>query len=76
MQLQTPTPIPCLSQGLEGHEPTVVTLPWVMDWSCTVLGMRSSWPGCEDLRLTLDLKRVFTMVDFPSPLCPEGTPQL
>lgn len=62
------------SPWLVGHVPVVVTLPWVTDCSCTVLGMRSSWLGCEALRLTLDLKRVFTIVDFPSPLCPVGTP--
>lgn len=63
-------PIPSLSHGFVD---TLVTLPWVTDCSCTVFGMRSSWPGCEALRLTLDLKRVFTMVDFPSPLCPVRT---
>lgn len=74
LRLQTPAPVPWFPQGLVGHDPMEVTLPRVMDWSCTVLGIRSSWPGWEDLRLTLDLKRVFTIVDFPSPLCPEGTP--
>lgn len=36
-----------------------------------VLGILSSGLGSTDLRLTLDLNRVFIRVDFPRPLCPE-----
>lgn len=45
--------------------------PWLMDLISMVLGILSSGPGCTDLRLTLDLNRVFIRVDFPRPLCPD-----
>lgn len=45
--------------------------PWLMDLISMVLGILSSGLGCTDLRLTLDLNRVFMRVDFPRPLCPK-----
>ncbi len=42
-----------------------------MDLISMVLGILSSGSGCTDLRLTLDLNRVFMRVDFPRPLCPD-----
>lgn len=42
-----------------------------MDLISMVLGILSSGSGCTDLRLTLDLNRVFMRVDLPRPLCPD-----
>lgn len=47
-------------------------LPCPIALISTVLGIFSSRFQPEDLRLTWDLKRVFTSVDFPSPLWPEN----
>lgn len=44
--------------------------PWLMDLISMVLGILSSELDGTDLRLTLDLNRVFIRVDFPRPLCP------
>ena len=45
--------------------------PWVTDFSCSVWGMGIPRPGSVHFH-TLDLKRVLTIVDLPSPLCPGG----
>lgn len=46
------------------------SIPWLMDFISTVLGIFSWAVANTDLRLTLDLNSVFMRVDFPRPLCP------
>lgn len=57
----------------EGVEGLKSTLPWLTDFISIVLGIFSCAVASTDLRLTLDLNKVFIRVDFPRPLCPVST---